>query len=63
MIYISSTEAMGGSLQISRPYDEETKCDPFFHYGKSKLAAEQALKEMSPNLKYPHFCYSFRYLM
>ncbi|KAL6071993.1 Epimerase domain-containing protein [Balamuthia mandrillaris] len=51
-IYISSTEAMGAVE--SPPADETTELRPTSDYGRSKVLAEQIVKELSDKHKLPH---------
>lgn len=45
-VYLSSVKAIGGASPRGRPWTEETPCRPVDAYGRSKLAAEQALAEL-----------------
>jgi dihydroflavonol-4-reductase len=45
-VYCSSTEAMGPSRPDGTPSDEDDPCRPSYAYGRTKLAAEQAIQRL-----------------
>jgi nucleoside-diphosphate-sugar epimerase len=45
-VYISSTAAQGAARSANHILTESMPCKPYSHYGKSKLAAEQALLKL-----------------
>lgn len=46
LVYLSSVKAIGGASPRGRPWTEATPCRPVDAYGRSKLAAEQALARL-----------------
>jgi nucleoside-diphosphate-sugar epimerase len=46
LVYLSSVKAIGGASPRGRPWTEATPCFPVDAYGRSKLAAEQALARL-----------------
>src|SRR5947209_4892788 len=48
LVHVSSLAAIGPSLD-GEPIDENAEPHPLSHYGKSKLEAEQAVRELAPD--------------
>lgn len=49
-LYVSSLTAAGPSKSLDEPVTEDMPCSPLTAYGRSKVAAEKAIMELSPKM-------------